>query len=52
MCSYLSIAPILGGMLYLGSFFVQQAFPAIFPVAYFASVAIFALPIIVLIVRS
>ncbi|CAM9598609.1 unnamed protein product [Chrysoparadoxa australica] len=41
----LQVAPFIGGAAYLAVFFVQQAFPALFPLAYFLGVAVVALPI-------
>ncbi|CAN0238706.1 unnamed protein product [Ascophyllum nodosum] len=45
---YLKIAPFLGGLYYLGVFFVQQNFRALFPLAYFGAVAVFIAPAAIL----
>ena len=44
--NYLSIAPYVGGVCYLGALFVQQTLPELFIFAYPAAVFIFVSPIL------
>lgn len=43
---YLQIAPLVGGVCYLGALFVQQAIPELFVFAYPGAVLVFVFPII------
>mmetsp|Transcript_14615 Transcript_14615/g.24197 ORF Transcript_14615/g.24197 Transcript_14615/m.24197 type:complete len:215 (+) Transcript_14615:52-696(+) len=50
--SYLKIAPIVGGVCYLGALFVQQTIPELFVLAYPAAVLLFVSPILFTVVFS
>ena len=47
---YLQVAPIVGGVAYLGALFVQQALPELFIFAYPLAVIIFTAPIVFIVV--
>ena len=46
------VAPVVGGVGYLGALFVQQALPELFIFAYPLAVAVFAIPIVFIIVAT
>lgn len=52
LSSYLKIAPIVGGVGYLGAIFVQSALPELFVFAYPLAVFIFAAPIAFIIITG
>ena len=52
LSGYLRIAPFIGGLLYIGLIFIQQALPELFGLAYPAAVAVFTVPIVFIIIFS
>lgn len=49
---YLSVAPIVGGLCYLGLIFVQQVLPELFVFAYPGAVFVFTAPILFIILAT
>jgi hypothetical protein len=52
LSGYLQVAPFIGGLLYVGLIFIQQALPELFGLAYPAAVAVFTIPIVFIIIFS